>query len=141
MKSILFVASVLVFGCSSLPRSGTGPVTINTVRPEQRPGALASGPAFLHLNTEGHGTLTVYLADDSGVAGDSCPSALADHATTLVVLNDEAHVSDIPVPGGKRACAVFDPSSEMSLNWLAEDYRKSAPAEGGRVEAMMLAKR
>jgi hypothetical protein len=120
MKSILFATSMFLFGCSTLPRADVAhaaPVTAG-----ERPGALVSGPAILHLNTGGHGRVSVYLADDSGAAGDSCPTAAADGATTIQVLTDVTHVSDVPIPGGKRACAAFDSSSEMSLSWLAEVY-------------------
>jgi hypothetical protein len=128
MKSILFATAMLVFGCSTLPRAEVATVSSPVVVGD-RPGALVSGPAILHLNTGGRGQVTVYLVDDSGVAGDSCPSAAADAATTIEVLTDVRHVSDVPIPGGKRACALFTPSSEMSLSWLAEVYpRAKAPA-------------
>jgi len=128
MKSIVFATSLLFFGCSTLQRAEVARVSAPVVVGD-RPGALVSGPAILHLNTGGHGQVTVYLADDSGIGGDSCPSAAADAATTIQVLTDVSHVSDVAIPGGKRACAAFTTPSEMSLSWLAEVYpRVQAPA-------------
>jgi hypothetical protein len=148
MRSILFATSMLVFGCSTLPRADVAHVSQTVAA--NRPGALVSGPAILHLNTGGHGQVTVYLADDSGVAGASCPNAADDEATTIEVLTDVAHVSDVPIPGGKRACAVFDAAADMSLSWLAEVFppAKAAAQEpeierrgGGSQAGVMLARR
>lgn len=89
--------------------------------------------------------MTIYLADDNGAGGDGCPTAAADGATTIEVLADAAHVSDLPIPGEKRACAAFDAASDMSLSWLAEVFpRTPAPPseeEDGSLSGVMLARR
>jgi hypothetical protein len=126
-------------GCSTLPRPEvTGPGLLDV-----RGAALASGPAFVHISTGGEGTATLYLADDARDGSTVCPSATAEQATALRVLDGDSHVSDLPVPGGKRICAAFD-SPSISMTWLAEDYspdnRARRPA-GPEPTIMMLAKR
>jgi len=91
---------------------------------------FVSGPAILHLNSGGQGSVTIYLADDSGVRGDSCPTSAADHVAPLLVMKNADHVSDVPIPGGKRVCAVFEGADDLSLSWLAEVFPKSKAAEG-----------
>ena len=128
MKSFFFALSMLTFGCSTLPRAGAEHVTL--APQAARPGALVSGPAILHLNSGGQGSVTIYLADDSGVRGDSCPTSAADHVAPLLVMKNADHVSDVPIPGGKRVCAVFEGADDLSLSWLAEVFPKSKAAEG-----------
>jgi hypothetical protein len=145
MKSILFATAMMLFGCSTLPRAEVAHASREGAG--NRPGALVSGPAILHLTSGGRGRVTVYLADDSGVTGDSCPTVAADGATPIEVLADVAHVSDLPVPGGKRACAAFDVASDMSLSWLAEVFPRAAAQQdqeiedGGSRSGVMLARR
>jgi len=128
MKSVFFAISMLTFGCSTLPRAGAEHAT--PVSESARPGALVSGPAILHLNTGGAGAVSIYLADDSGVRGDSCPTLAADSTTPILIMKDAAHVSDVPIPGGKRACARFETGGAMSLSWLAEVF-PTVKANGG----------
>jgi hypothetical protein len=131
MKSVFFAISMLTFGCSTLPRAGADHVA--QVSEAARPGALVSGPAILHLNSGGAGAVVIYLADDSGAPGDSCPTSEADGAAPILVMKDAAHVSDVPIPGGKRACVQFENRGGMSLSWLAEVFPKMKANGGAEV--------
>ena len=123
MKSVFFAISMLTFGCSTLPRAGVDYVTPLSER--GRPGALVSGPAILHLNSRAaRAAVSIYLADDSGARGDSCPTSAADTGTPILVMKDAAHVSDVPIPGGKRACVRFEQGGDMSVSWFAEVSRR-----------------
>jgi hypothetical protein len=118
-KMITLAISLLLggVGCSTLPRPEiTQPGLLDV-----RGAALASGPAVVHISTGGEGNATLYLADDASDGSTVCPSATADQATVVRVLDGDSHVSDLPVPGGKRICAAFD-SRSISMTWLAEDY-------------------
>jgi hypothetical protein len=141
IKTIGLATSLLLIGvgCSTLPR----PEVTQPGALDVRGAALASGPAIVHITTGGDGTATLYLADDAGDSSTVCPSAMAEHATPIRVLDGESHVSDLPVPSGKRICAAVD-SPTMSMTWLAEQYTSgdrdqndSHPAASG----MMLARR
>ena len=110
----LFLGGV---GCSTLPR----PEVTQPGLLDVRGAALASGPALVHVSTGGEGSATLYLADDARDGSTVCPSATAEQATVLRVLDGDSHVSDLPVPAGKRVCAAFD-SPSISMTWLSEDY-------------------
>jgi hypothetical protein len=140
-KTIGLATSLLLtgVGCSTLPR----PEVTQPGALDVRGAALASGPAIVHISTGGDGSATLYLADDAGDGSTVCPSATAEHATPIRVLDGESHVSDIPVPSGKRICAAVD-SPAMSMTWLAEEYTSGVhDASGARPEStgIMLAKR
>ena len=113
--------------CSTLPR----PEVTQPGLLDVRGAALASGPALVHVSTGGEGSATLYLADDARDGSTVCPSATAEQATVVRVLDGDSHVSDLPVPGGKRICAAFD-SRAISMTWLSEDYAsaqwRTAPA-------------
>ena len=132
-KTIGLATSLLLtgVGCSTLPR----PKVTQPGALDVRGAALASGPAIVHISTGGDGSATLYLADDAGGGSTVCPSATAEHATPLRVLDGESHVSDIPVPGGKRICAAFD-SPAMSMTWLAEQYASGDRDASGARQAM-----
>jgi hypothetical protein len=140
-KTITLAMSLILggVGCSTLPR----PEVTEAGLLDVRGAALASGPAVVHISTDGDGTATLYLADDAGDGSTVCPSAAAENATPLRVLVGDSHVSDLPVPGGKRICAAVD-SPSISMTWLAEDYasenRDQSPARPAPT-IMMLAKR
>jgi hypothetical protein len=125
-KTITLAMSLLIggVGCSTLPR----PEVTDPGLLDVRGAALASGPALVHVSTGGEGTATLYLADDAGDGSTICPSATAEQATALRVLDGDSHVSDLPVPGGKRICAAFD-SPSISMTWLWEDYASGSGAE------------
>jgi hypothetical protein len=136
LATSLFLAGL---GCSTAPLPGvTQPGALDL-----RGAALASGPALVHISTGGEGTATLYLVDDSGNGSTVCPSATAEQATPLRLLDGDSHVSELPVPGGKRICAAFD-SPAMSMTWLSEDFasdsRHQRPARPAPT-FMMLAKR
>jgi hypothetical protein len=140
-KTIGLATSLLLtgVGCSTLPR----PEVTQPGALDVRGAALASGPAIVHISTGGDGSATLYLADDAGDSSTVCPSATAEHATPIRVLDGESHVSDIPVPSGKRICAAVD-SPALSMTWLAEQYTSGdRDASGARPEStgIMLAKR
>ena len=132
----LFLGGV---GCSTLPRPDvTEPGLLDV-----RGAALASGPALVHISTGGEGTATLYLADDARDGSSVCPSAAAEQATALRVLDGDSHLSDLPVPGGKRLCAAFD-SPAISMTWLAEDYasgNRDLPPARPEPTIMVLAKK
>jgi hypothetical protein len=139
-KTISLVASILLssLGCSTLPRPdvvSAGALAGNRV-------ALASGPALVHISTNGSGTARLYLADDDGIGSALCPSAAAENAVPIRILDGESNVSDLPVPAGKRVCAVFD-ARELSVNWLWEDYsvRTESPARVSSPAPLLIAKR
>lgn len=140
-KTIGLATSLLLtaVGCSTLPR----PEVTQPGALDIRGAALASGPAIVHISTGGDGSATLYLVDDAGDGSTVCPSATAEHATPLRVLDGESHVSDIPVPSGKRICAAVDSPAE-SMTWLAEQYSSGdLDASVARPEStgIMLAKR
>ena len=125
-KTITLAMSLLLgsVGCSTLPR----PEVTQPGLLDVRGAALASGPALVHVSTGGEGTATLYLADDARNGSTVCPSATAEQATAVRVLDGDSHVSDLPVPGGKRICAAFD-SPSISMTWLAEDYSSPGRAQ------------
>jgi len=141
LKTITLATSIFLagVGCSTTPLPGV----IQPGALEVRGAALASGPAVVHISTGGNGSATLYLADDAGDGSTVCPSAATENATPLRVLVGDSHVSDLPVPGGKRICAAVD-SPSISMTWLAEDYasenRDQSPARPAPT-IMMLAKR
>ena len=118
-KMITLAISLFFSGvaCSTLPR----PEVTQPGLLDVRGAALASGPALVHVSTGGQGSATLYLADDAGNGSSVCPSATAEQATAVRVLDGDSHVSDLPVPSGKRICAAFD-SRSISMTWLSEDY-------------------
>jgi hypothetical protein len=139
-KTISLVASILLsgLGCSTFPRP-------DVASAEALAGsrvALASGPALVHISTNGSGTARLYLTDDGGIGSTLCASAVAENAVPIRVLDGESNVSDLPVPAGKRVCAVFD-SRELSVNWLSEDYsvRTEIPARVSSPAPWLIAKR
>jgi len=118
-KMITLAISLILggVGCSTLPR----PEVTQPGLLDVRGAALASGPALVHVSTGGEGSATLYLADDARDGSSVCPSATAELATAVRVLDGDSHVSDLPVPSGKRICAAFD-SRSISMTWLSEDY-------------------
>jgi hypothetical protein len=140
-KTIILTTSLFLagLGCSTVPR----PVVTQPGLLDVGGAALASGPALVHISTGGDGTATLYLVDDGGDGSAVCPSARAEQTTPIRVLDGDSHVSDLPVPGGKRICAAFD-SPALSMTWLAEDYsslnRDQHPAQPGSA-IMLLARK
>ena len=138
-NTIILATSLFLsgLGCSTLPRPAVTEPGLLDVGGTP----LASGPAIVHISTGGDGTATLYLADGSG--GVVCPSAQAEQAAAIRILDGESHISDLPVPGGKRLCAAFD-SPALSMTWLAEDYtsvaRGQRPAARLAPTLMMLAR-
>jgi hypothetical protein len=92
LKTISLATSVLFagIGCSTLPR----PEVTQPGALDVRGAALTSGPALVNISTGGDGTATLYLADDSGDGSTVCPSATAEHATPLRVLDGVSSSSD-----------------------------------------------
>jgi hypothetical protein len=130
MRKLIFALSMVAAvsaGCSSVSRGGlryAGNVgaEIRGAAPvhPRRAKALVSGPAVVkHLETEGDGAVTLYLADDPGIADRSCPSALADGATPVAVLQRASRVTDLDVPAGKRICAAATETHTMTVSWHA----------------------
>ncbi len=121
--------------CSTLPRPEVAQPGLLDVRGA----ALASGPALVHVSTGGEGSATLYLADDARDGSTVCPSATAEQATVVRVLDGDSHVSDLPVPGGKRICAAFD-SPAISMTWLSEDYASASGTQRPAPAVLMFAK-
>jgi hypothetical protein len=126
-KMILALTLVVAAGagCSTMPRregrrAGNLGVPVrgaSSVHPK-RARALVSGPVLVqHLETEGDGALTLYLADDPGIADRTCPSASAEDAAPIAVLERKSRLTDLVVPVGKRICAAV--THTMTVTWHA----------------------
>ncbi len=120
------IAFATAAGCSTLPRNNDlrTAATLSTAAGY----AIASGPALVHLSSDGEGRFALYLADDSGDGDSACPSAVTENAVPIAIIDDDSHLSDVPVPGGKRICAAPIAAGELDINWLSEDYGRTAPA-------------
>jgi hypothetical protein len=125
--TISLVASLVILGvgCSTMPRPE---VARPTAAIGERRVALASGPALVQLSSYGIGTAKLYLADDPGTGATTCPSAETDGAGSMKVLDGDDYAGDVPVPAGKRICAVID-HPQLGIDWLAENFAPApAPA-------------
>lgn len=130
MRKLAFALSMVVAvsaGCSNVSRGGVryaGNVGAELrgampVHP-RRAKALVSGPAVVrHLETGGDGAVTLYLADNPGIGDRNCPSALAEGATPVAVLQRAGRVTDLDVPAGKRICAAATETHTMTVSWHA----------------------
>jgi hypothetical protein len=134
--TLSMVATVAALGCSTMPRqearhAGTLGVQMrgaSSVHPK-RARALVSGPAVVqHLETEGDGAVTLYLADDPGIADRACPSAPAENEAPVAVLERESRLTDLVVPAGKRICAAATATHTMTVSWHARTT-SDAPTE------------
>ena len=125
-KQLSLVASILLsgLGCSTLPRPEVSYVGVSAGKRM----AIASGPALVQISTAGSGTATLYLADDPGDGSATCPDPGAERAGALRALDDDDYAADLPVPTGKRVCAVFD-SPALTMDWLVEDYSEPGRAQ------------
>ena len=139
MNKMIFALSMVAAaaaGCSTMPRQearhagnlGVQMRGASSVRP-RRARALVSGPVLVqHLETEGDGAVTLYLADDPGIADRACPSAPAEDAAPLAVLERESRLTDLVVPAGKRICAAASATHTMTVSWHARTT-SDAPKE------------
>jgi len=83
--------------------------------------ALVSGPAIVqHLETDGDGTVALYLTDDPGIGDRACPSATAENVSPLAILGGRSRVTDVSVPGGKRICAAAVDTRSARVEWHAQ---------------------
>jgi hypothetical protein len=116
----------VVAGCSTLPRHAPRQVAGAELRGAApvragRAKALVSGPALVrHLETDGAGVVTLYLSDDPGTGDRACPSARAENATPLAVLNGRSRLTDLLVPEGMRVCAAVSDAGAMRVSWHAQ---------------------
>jgi hypothetical protein len=145
MKSAIIAASIALAaatGCSTLPRNSDlrTAATASASESESTGYAIASGPALVHLSSGGDGRFALYLADDPGVGSAACPSAASENAVAFAVVGDDSHLSDLPVPGGKRICAAPIGDGTLSIDWLSEDYGRPAPTRAPS-GALVLARR
>ena len=97
MNKMIFALSMVAVaaaGCSTMPRQearhagnlGVESRGASSVHPK-RARALVSGPVVVkHLETEGDGAVTLYLADDPGIADRACPSAPAENEAPIAFL-------------------------------------------------------
>jgi hypothetical protein len=131
----------VVGGCSTVQRKqearhpGSAGLDLRGTVPlhARRAKALVSGPALVqHLETEGDGTVALYLADDPGIGDRACPSATAENVEPLAVLGGRSRVTDVSVPAGKRICASTMDARPASVAWHAR------PAGEGPVDIAML---
>ena len=139
MNKMIFALSMVtaaVVGCSTVPRQearhagnlGVESRGASSVHPK-RAKALVSGPVVVkHLETEGDGAVTLYLADDPGIGDRVCPSAPAENAAPLAVLERASRVTDLVVPAGKRICAAASATHTMTVTWHARSIG-DAPKE------------
>jgi hypothetical protein len=136
MRKLLFALSMVFAvsaGCSSVSRErvrsagNVGPEVRGAVPVHpRRAKALVSGPAVVkHLETDGDGAVTLYLADDPGIDDRNCPSAVAEGATPLAVLQRASRVTDLDVPAGKRICAAARETHTMTVSWHARTGRET----------------
>jgi hypothetical protein len=138
MNKMIFALSMVVAagaGCSTMPRQearhagnlGVESRGSSSVHPK-RARALVSGPVVVqHLETEGDGAVTLYLADDPGIADRRCPSAPAENAAPLAILQRESHLTDLAVPAGKRICASASDTHTMTVSWHARTVSDPVP--------------
>jgi hypothetical protein len=95
----------------------------------RRARALVSGPVLVkHLDTEGDGAVTLYLTDDPGIGDRACPSAGAEDAQAVAVLQRQSRLTDISVPAGKRICAAATDAHTMTVSWHARSAVDPPPA-------------
>jgi hypothetical protein len=130
MNKMIFALSMVVAagaGCSTMPRQeaqhagnlGVSMRGASSVHPK-RARALVSGPVVVqHLETEGDGAVTLYLADDPGIADRVCPSAPAENAAPLAFLERQSRLTDLVVPAGQRICAAATATHTMTVTWRA----------------------
>jgi hypothetical protein len=139
MSKMIFALSMVAaaaVGCSTMPRQearhagnlGVESRGASSVHPK-RAKALVSGPVVVkHLETEGDGAVTLYLADDPGIADRVCPSGPAENAAPVAVLERTSRVTDLVVPAGKRICAAATATHTMTVTWHAR-ATSDAPKE------------
>jgi len=129
-------AAAAAVGCSTMPRQearnagnlGVESRGASSVQPK-RARALVSGPVVVkHLETEGDGAVTLYLADDPGIADPACPSALAENEAPVAFLERESRLTDLVVPAGQRICAAASATHTMTVTWHARSTGE-APKE------------
>jgi hypothetical protein len=129
MRKLIFALSMVAAvsaGCSNVSRervryAGNAGAEIRGAAPvhPRRAKALVSGPAVVeHLETQGEGAVTLYLADDPGIGDRVCPSAPAENAAPVAVLERESRLIDLVVPAGKRVCA-SSAAHTMTVTWHA----------------------
>ena len=130
MKTIVFATSILtaVLGCSTLSTNRTRDVS--TVADDVRGAtplgakqaeALMSGPALIkHLDTEGRGTVTLYLTDDPGSADRACPIVAGPEVTPIAIIKRSGRITDLVVPRGKRVCATLTEGRSTEVSWHAQ---------------------
>jgi hypothetical protein len=130
MNKMIFALSMVAaagVGCSTLPRQearhagnvGVESRGASAVHPK-RARALVSGPVVVqHLETEGDGAVTLYLADDPGIVDRACPSAPAENAAPVAFLERTSRLTDLVVPAGKRICAAASATHTMTVSWHA----------------------
>jgi len=125
--ALSMVAAAAAVGCSTMPRQevqnagnlGVESRGASSVHP-RRARALVSGPVVVkHLETEGDGAVTLYLADDPGIADRACPGAPAENEAPVAFLERESRVTDLVVPAGKRVCAAASATHTMTVTWHA----------------------
>ena len=139
MNKMIFALSMVAavgVGCSTMPRQearhagnlGVESRGTSSVHP-RRARALVSGPVVVkHLESEGDGALTLYLADDPGITDRACPSAPAENEAPVAFLERESRLTDLVVPAGKRVCAVASATHTMTVSWHARTT-SDAPTE------------
>ena len=138
MTKLIFALSMVAAaasGCSTMPKQGARyagnlGVELRGAAPvhPRRARALVSGPVLVkHLETDGDGVVTLYLADDPGIADRACPGAPAEDAPAIAVLQRDSRVSDLVVPAGKRICAAVSDARTMTVTWHARS-NSDAPA-------------
>ncbi|HVT06090.1 MAG TPA: hypothetical protein VHO67_01460 [Polyangia bacterium] len=127
MICALSMVVAAVAGCSTMPRQeaqhagnvGAQMRGASSVHPK-RARALVSGPVVVqHLETEGDGAVTLYLADDPGIADRACPSAPAENAPPVAHLERQSRLTDLVVPAGMRICAAATATHTMTVTWHA----------------------
>jgi hypothetical protein len=134
--ALSMVSAAAAVGCSTMPKQearyagnlGAASRGASSVHP-RRARALVSGPVVVQrLETEGDGAVTLYLTDDPGIGDRACPSALAEDASPVAVLERTSRLTDLVVPAGKRICAAATATHTMTVTWHARTTSE-APKE------------
>jgi len=129
MKPINFIASILpaVLGCSALSGQrldsvGSLGADVRGESPLRRDWAevIVSGPALVkHIETEGKGTVVLYLVNDHGLNDGTCPVSTSYGRAPVAVIGQRQRVTNLVVPGGTRICAAVTDARRVNVVWHA----------------------
>ena len=150
MKSIVFATSIVTaaLGCSALSEqrlesSGTlGDIRGEAPIEKDSTQAIISGPVVVkHLETDGKGTVALYLMKDRGIDEESCPTSITEGLTPVAVLEHRQRITDLLVPDGQRICAAVSNAPSANVMWHARSTCTWGMAAAGAQVAVVLVDR